>query len=285
MRTSSLAPGCAMRGGASGSTSRTRSGRASPTLNERRASFVSWGWGETSSSRRPPLEWHGPSSAISRVPWRCCGTYWTSPGRPVSPSPSATSRCTALIQAWGPEETHREAARVLALDGLKAHAAPNPITMGVAHTALAKVALARGMPQEAEAWARGASGLLSSCLTYRLLAHIILSESLLTRGELARAREEAEQCVSGWEWLESGGFAAIRKFRVLAEVCFAQGDVEAGESALKRALRCLRTSAEDLPNPTFRARFLSQVPENARVLELARLRWGEDWSQGWVSLA
>jgi tetratricopeptide (TPR) repeat protein len=191
----------------------------------------------------------------------------------------------ALMQAWSPEERHREAARVLALDWLKEHAAPNPITKGVAHTALAKVALARGAPQEAEDWARGASELLSNRLSYRLLAHIILSESLLTRGQLVRAREEVGRCVPEWEQLESGGFAAIRRLGVLAEVCFAQGDTEAGESALKRALRYLRTSAEDLPDPAFRARFLNQVPENARVLELARLRWGEAWSRGWASLA
>jgi len=188
----------------------------------------------------------------------------------------------ALMLAWSPEEKHRDAAHVLALDWLKEHAAaPNPITKGVAYTALAKVALARGALQEAEDWAGGASALLSSYLTYRLLAHLVLSESLLTRGQLARAREVLGEGDLEWERLESGGFAAIRRLGVLAEVCFAQGDTEAGESALKRALRYLRKSAEDLPEPAFRERLLHQVPENARVLKLARLRWGEAWSMDW----
>ncbi|WP_157759079.1 hypothetical protein [Cystobacter fuscus] len=65
-------------------------------------------------------------------------------------------------------------------------------------------------------------------------------------------------------------------YLALAEACFARGDDTAGESALREALRAVRTRAGDLSAPEARERFLSQVPENARTLELARQRWGED---------
>ncbi|HYO59586.1 hypothetical protein [Archangium sp.] len=57
-------------------------------------------------------------------------------------------------------------------------------------------------------------------------------------------------------------------------VLSAEGDTPAGEAALRRALQCLRTRAEDIPDAAARERFLRQVPENARTLALARQRWG-----------
>ena len=42
-----------------------------------------------------------------------------------------------------------------------------------------------------------------------------------------------------------------------------------------RPLRCVRLRASDIPDMEARERFLRQVPENARTLELARQRWGE----------
>jgi hypothetical protein len=61
----------------------------------------------------------------------------------------------------------------------------------------------------------------------------------------------------------------------LAEACFAEGDVPAGEAALRRALQCVRERVYDIPDEAARQRFLRQVPENARTVELARQRWGE----------
>ena len=45
--------------------------------------------------------------------------------------------------------------------------------------------------------------------------------------------------------------------------------------ALRAALRCVRARSSDIPEPGARERFLRQLPENARTLELARQRWGE----------
>jgi hypothetical protein len=71
------------------------------------------------------------------------------------------------------------------------------------------------------------------------------------------------------------GVYAVGMYLALAEACIAQGDASAGEAALHKALRCVQARASDIPEAEARERFLSQVPENARTLELARQRWGE----------
>jgi len=68
--------------------------------------------------------------------------------------------------------------------------------------------------------------------------------------------------------------AALRL--ALVEACLAQGDEAQGETALRQALECVRLRASDIPDTVARERFLSQVPENARVRVLARQRWGTD---------
>ena len=77
------------------------------------------------------------------------------------------------------------------------------------------------------------------------------------------------------ELMGGAGPFAIPTHLTLAEACFAQGASEAGERSLRRALQSLRARANDIPDPTTRERFLRQVPENARTLELAHQRWGE----------
>jgi len=62
----------------------------------------------------------------------------------------------------------------------------------------------------------------------------------------------------------------------LVEACFAQGDQATGDTALRQALECVHLRASDIPEAEARERFLTHVPENARVRELARQRWGTD---------
>jgi hypothetical protein len=145
--------------------------------------------------------------------------------------------------------------------------------------ALAKVAAARGELHEAEAQARRACQVLVMAPPFRLLAREVLSTSLRAQGRLQEARREAEQGVQELEQMGGEGFASVKTHLALAEVCFSSADTEAGESALRRALRCVRARAEDMPEPALRERLLHQVPEHARILELARQRWGETWGQ------
>jgi hypothetical protein len=91
----------------------------------------------------------------------------------------------------------------------------------------------------------------------------------------AESRAEAEQGVRTLEQLGETGAMSVATWLALAEACFAQEDMASGDSALREALRCVRLRASDIPEGAARERFLSQVPENARVQELARQRWEE----------
>jgi len=179
----------------------------------------------------------------------------------------------ALTMAWSPEGTQQEEARAVALELLQE--APHAMREGMSCIVLAKVATARGEPHEAEAQARRACEAMAFCPPYRLLARGVLSASLLAQGRLPEAREEAARGVQELEQMGGGGFVSVKSYLALAEACFASAEAEAGESALRRALQCVHTRAEDLPDLALRDRLLHQVPEHARVLELARLRWGE----------
>ena len=76
------------------------------------------------------------------------------------------------------------------------------------------------------------------------------------------------------ERMDCAGTYAVALHLALVEACFAEGDAKRGEAALREASRCVRLRASDIPEAEARERFLRQVPENARALELARQRWG-----------
>ena len=181
----------------------------------------------------------------------------------------------ALALAWSPEEAHQAEARDLALEVLESGVA-HALLLGRMTVVLAKVAAERAGPQEAETHARKARELLTGYPPDNLLARTVLSTSLLAQGQAAQAREEARLAVQELEQLGAAGFASIRCYLALAEACFAEGDTPAGEKALRDALLCLRSRTEDLRDAELR-KLLLGVPENARALELARLRWGEEW--------
>jgi tetratricopeptide (TPR) repeat protein len=181
----------------------------------------------------------------------------------------------ALALAWSPEEAHQAEARDLALEVLESGTA-HALLLGRMTVVLAKVAAERSGPQEAEAQARKARELLARYLPDNILARIVLSTSLLAQGRTAEAREEARLAVQELEQIGAAGFASTRSYLALAEACFAEGDAPAGETALRNALLCLRARSEDIRDPEFR-KLLLLVPEHARAIELARLRWGEEW--------
>ena len=146
---------------------------------------------------------------------------------------------------------------------------------GVSQWLLAQVALAEGNAQEAERHAREACALLQPFLIYRVPARQVLGTALLALGRAEEARRTAEEGVEELVRTASQGFYAVGIHQVLAEACFAVGDGEAGERALREATRLVQLRAADIPEPAVRERFLRQVPENARTLALARERWGE----------
>ncbi|OJH33843.1 serine/threonine-protein kinase PknK [Cystobacter ferrugineus] len=145
---------------------------------------------------------------------------------------------------------------------------------GFAHSVLAKVMLERGGVHEAEAHARKACALLAPFQADVVYARGILSNILLAQGKAAEARGVAALGVRELEETRGMGTYAVAMRLALAEACFAEGDAETGEAALRETLRCVRARASDIPDPDVREHFLRHVPENARTLELARERLG-----------
>jgi hypothetical protein len=179
--------------------------------------------------------------------------------------------CLAL--ASSPEREHREEARALVLEWMEA-VDSHSFRRGMAHTFLAQVMEAPGALHEAESHARKACELLAPFPSQRTLARTVLSTVLLAQERATEARQVAALGVRELEELGIEGVFAVAMFLALAEACFKEGDAGEGETALRRALACVRARASDIPDPAIRERFLRQVPENARTLELARQRWG-----------
>ncbi|HEX8706615.1 MAG TPA: AAA family ATPase [Myxococcaceae bacterium] len=181
----------------------------------------------------------------------------------------------ALVLVSSAEPAHHDEAHQLALETQETQKT-NVINQGSAHLVLAKVALLRGLLTEAEAQARKSCEALRSFRAYHIMARTTLCNSLLAQQRVAEARAEAEQGVSELEQMGPPGAMAVGMRLALAEACFAQGDQEPGEAALRKALECVHLRASDIPGAEAREHFLNQVPENARVRELARQLWGTD---------
>ncbi|WP_257448889.1 serine/threonine-protein kinase [Archangium lipolyticum] len=178
------------------------------------------------------------------------------------------------VLADGPEPAHQEEAQALALEWVEARV-PNRLHRGSALWVLARVAMWKGAMDEAETRARETCEELEPFAPFIPRARWLLGALLLARGRPAGARQVTELALREADAVGGGGFARVGLLQVLAEACLAEGSTAAGEEALRRALHCVRTRANDIPDVTVRERFLRQVPENARVLELAHLRWGE----------
>ena len=183
-------------------------------------------------------------------------------------------QCLLQILADSAEPEHGQEARALALESLES-LPPGSQWGAMAHITLAKTELAQGAPREAEARARTACASLKAFHNDWLQAQAVLSRVLLRQGHAPEARREAETGVAELERARSQGVFAVGLYLALAEACLALGDAEAAQRALGEGLRCVRARADDIPDALQRERFLTQVPENARTLRLARERWGE----------
>ncbi len=178
-----------------------------------------------------------------------------------------------LVLAASPEPAHRQEARALGLEWVRTQAA-NRLLLGLASLALAQVAAGDGELGSAEAHAHQAQVALELYPYFVPLARWTLGQLLLVQGRATEAREVAALGVRQLEQCGGEGAHAVGMRLTLAEAYLAEGDSQAGEAALRGALQCLRTRAQDIPDAAVRERFLHQVPENARTLELALRRWG-----------
>jgi tetratricopeptide (TPR) repeat protein len=186
-----------------------------------------------------------------------------------------TKNHLALVLVNSADPTHHAEARQLALETLETEQM-NVIHLGMAHIALARVAALEGQWAEAEAHSRQACEVLGQFQSHKLMARTTLCAALLAQHRAAESRAEADQGVRELEQLGPPGAMAVGMRLALVETCFAQADDATGDAALRQALDCVHLRASDIPEAAARERFLTQVPENARVRELARQRWGTD---------
>ncbi|WP_395839740.1 protein kinase [Cystobacter fuscus] len=171
------------------------------------------------------------------------------------------------------EPAHQQEARSLVHEWMDSEDAPS-FRRGMWYAIVAQMAQARGELHEAESFARKACELLSPFLLFLLFARGVLSSILLSQELAEEARQVAELGVQDLERMGSTGVYAVPLYLALAEARLALGEVSQGEAALRQALRYVHERASDIPDATARERFLRQVPQNARTLELARQRWG-----------
>ncbi|AUX34505.1 MULTISPECIES: serine/threonine-protein kinase [Sorangium] len=135
---------------------------------------------------------------------------------------------------------------------------------------LAKIVLGLGDLEAAEREARSAIALLESAPTLGVQAIAVLVRALLGLGrtdEAMRAAAEASAQLSEFGTLEEGEpFVRL----TYAEALAASGRRAEASAAIASARDALLARAEKLSDPTWRERFLRDVPDNARTLELAR---------------
>jgi tetratricopeptide (TPR) repeat protein len=191
---------------------------------------------------------------------------------------AATQSWLILALASSPEPAHQEESCHMALRQVET-SKDNLLHLGVAHLALAKVKAARRELAEAEEHARKACEMTHVLQYFQLTSRTLLSTLLREQGRAAEARAEAEVSVAALERNEHPGAGVVEAWLALAEACLAQGDMVAGDRALRQAARYLYQRAEDVPQGPARERFLSQVPSHARIRELSLQRWGKSWQE------
>jgi hypothetical protein len=184
-----------------------------------------------------------------------------------------TKQHLALALSASPEPSSQQEARALALELMRTQGS-NVVQQGLVHMVLARVEAGSGKLAEAEVQARKACERLASLPPLVPLVQWLLGSLLLAQGRMTEAREVATRSLQQAEPL-GGGVAQVGLLQVLAEACFAENDTAEGEKTLRQALQCVRSRAANIPDESVRERFLRQVPENARTLELARQRWGD----------
>jgi len=145
----------------------------------------------------------------------------------------------------------------------------DPRMEGVARTYLAKIALLSGDLGTAEREARAASEALRVAPPVRAAAVAILARVLLALGRPADALPIAREAFGTLESLGmlEEGEALVRL--VHAEALAAMGLADEFTTAITSARALLLARGAKISDPSWRRRFLTAVPDNARTLELA----------------
>ncbi len=171
-----------------------------------------------------------------------------------------TEVCLAFILCFhGPLASCEEA--IALADGTVGTKGINSIYLGMAHDVRAHAHLRLHRLDRAEEEARRAVTVLRSIPTLRLSASATLVRVLIAQGRAAEARSIADDGLAEAEAMGGIGCAEVRLRVAAAEARDAAGDAEGARAALRSAL-------EQIQVRDWRARYLADVPDNARAREL-----------------
>ena len=166
----------------------------------------------------------------------------------------------ALDEAHGFEE---RAAELFAALGV-------PRMEGAARRSLSLLSWQIGDGLSAEREARRAIELLEAAPPKRVGAHAALGRALLLQGRVVEALDAARAAVELYRQLGVSDESHTLAPLVYAEALTAAGHVDEATEVLLGARETLLERAGRITDETLRRSFLTEVPENARVLELAR---------------
>jgi hypothetical protein len=155
-------------------------------------------------------------------------------------------------------------------------AAKNTSLAGPAHGVLAEIRRRRGDLVDAEREARAGCEAARAFPSYACRAIALHARILIERGRAEEALAAAEAGVEELERLGFEGNGEIDLRLSLAEALHAVGRVEAARAALADAIPHLKKRLEDIPEPAARARYLTSVRANARMVALAEAWLGEE---------
>jgi len=141
--------------------------------------------------------------------------------------------------------------------------------MGIARTYESILLLARGDATAAEAEAAGAAATLTAIATSRADALAARARALLVLGRAEEALRDAESAHAVLAELGSVDDGETRIRLAYVEALAASGDARLAP-ALAETVAKIEDRARRLADPELRRFFLERVPENARVLALAR---------------
>lgn len=144
-----------------------------------------------------------------------------------------------------------------------------PNYLGFAHSILSRSLHNQGDLTQAEEHARKAIDMLAMMRPYRIAAFVNLSRTLLAQGRISEARAAAEQGLQLVNELQGSGYNEVSLRLAVAEARHAAGNQTAAFEALRQALAALRYRAGRTADSALRQRFLTQIRDNARTIELA----------------
>jgi hypothetical protein len=156
------------------------------------------------------------------------------------------------------------------------------LLMGMARGALAEIKRRQGDLAGADEEACAACELVRPAPSTAWRAIAQRSRILLEQGRTEEALAIAEEGVQELERRDLAGQGEIALRLALVEALAATGKAEAARAALEKTLAQVRRRLADIPEAAARERYLTQVPTNARLRELAQQWLGLD-VQAWVA--